>query len=172
VLSCGHEDLAIRTVSIREGKMRKLPIITSVMVSAALLACGVPTADAQTVIIELLNPPPGGVLELEVGESYTFDVEVTSSEEFLLAMATTDACYPGRGVFWHGNDRAHRAASATLHLTIKGKSPTADLPETYDCPEPGASWPAGVAPVSIVAGVRFKGGLVVAERFDFAVRVE
>jgi hypothetical protein len=152
--------------------MKKLPTITSVMVSAALLACWVTAAEAQTAAVEILNLPPGEVLELEVGESYTFDIEVTSSEEFVLAMATTDACYPGRGVFWHGNDAAHRATSATLHLTIKGKNPTGDLPETYDCPEPGAYWPAGVAPISIVAGVRFRGGVVVAERFDFAVRVE
>ena len=86
-------------------------------------------------------------------------------------MAMTDAYYPGRGVFWHGNDTAHHTTSATLHLTMTGKNSTADLPAVYDWPEPGVHWPEGVAPVSIVAGVRYKGGLIISERFDFGVVV-
>ena len=35
----------------------------------------------------------------------------------------------------------------------------------------GIDWPEGVVPVSIVAGVRYKNGVVVSERFDFAVVV-
>jgi hypothetical protein len=126
---------------------------------------------AAIVTIELLNPPPGGLLELEVGDSYTLDIEITSDETFILAMVATEGYYPRRFVSWRGGDRAHRAMSATLHLTIEGGDSTADLAEVYDWPEPGDYWPAGRAPVSITAGVRFKGGVVIAERFSFGVVV-
>jgi hypothetical protein len=87
-------------------------------------------------------------------------------------MALTDQYYPGRGIYWHGSDRATQANSALLHLTVTGKKSTADLASVCDWPEPGKCWPEGVAPASIAVGVRFKGGLVVGERFNFAVVVE
>jgi hypothetical protein len=128
-------------------------------------------ASSPPVTIELLNPPPGGVLELAVGESYTFDITIESDEPFVVAIAMTDAYYPGRGVFWHGSDRATRDTAALLELTMTGKNSTADLWAACDWPESGDCWPEGVAPVSIVAGVRYKGGVVIAEQFPFAVVV-
>jgi hypothetical protein len=127
----------------------------------ALLVLLVPVASAAKpapVTIELLNPPKKGVLELAVGESYTFDIEVTSPDPFIQAIVLGDQYYPGRGVFFNGNDTAHMATYALLHLTITGKEPTDFLPE-------------GVAPVAVVAGVRFKGGVVFSERYDLYVRV-
>lgn len=140
------------------------------LVSTMLIACVASTATGA-VAIELLNPPPGGLLELAVGESYTFDIQITSDDAFVLAMATIDAYYPGRSVHGDANDTAHRTTSALLHLTVTGRESTADLPAVYDWPEPGINWPVGTAPVSIVAGVRYKGGLVVSERFSFTVSV-
>lgn len=96
------------------------------------------------------------MLELAVGESHTFDIAVTSDEKFVVALALTDQFFPGRGVFFAGSDRATRATTADLHLTIKGKEVTDFLPD-------------GVAPVAIVVGVRYKGGIVLSERFDFFV---
>lgn len=151
--------------------MKKLPIAIGIVTSIVLLTCLTSSATAASPTIELLNPPPGGLLELDVGESYTFDILVTSDEPFILAIALPDAYYPGRGVFWHGNDIAHHATSAILHLTMTGKKSTADLHAVCDWPEPGDCWPEGVAPVSAVAGVRYKGGLVISERFDFSVVV-
>jgi hypothetical protein len=145
-----------------------------ILVAAALaLACipVSPAAAAPTVNIELLNPPPDGLLELAVGESYTFIVQISSDEPFVLAAAMTDAYYPGRGVYWHGGDRTVHDTSATLYLTMTGKRSTADLPAVCDWPGPGTCWPAGVAPASIVAGARFKGGLTLAQEFAFAVQV-
>jgi hypothetical protein len=127
----------------------------------ALLVLIVPvsaTAKPATVIIDLLNPPKKGLLELAVGESYTFDVEITSNAPFILAVAMGDEYYPGRGVFYRGNDTAHHTTSALLHLTITGKEPTGFLPD-------------GVAPVAVVAGVRYQGGVVFSERFDLNVLV-
>jgi hypothetical protein len=128
----------------------------------ALLVLMVPvssSAVSPSITIDLLNPPDEGLLELAVGESYTFDVEVTSSDPFILAIALGDQYYPGRGIFYHGNDTAHHTTAALLHLTITGKEPTDFLPD-------------GVAPVAFVAGVRYQGGVVYSERFDFNVLVE
>jgi hypothetical protein len=151
--------------------MKRLLTAVVVVVSTVLVAFFASSATADSTTIVLLNPPPAGLLELDVGESYTFDVAVTSDEPFILAIALPDAYYPGRGVFWHGNDTAHHATSAILHLTMTGKGSTAYLPAVCDWPEPGVCWPEGSAPVSIVAAVRFKRGIVVSERFDFAVVV-
>jgi hypothetical protein len=86
-------------------------------------------------------------------------------------MALSNAYYPGRGVFWHGSDRATRDTTAVLHLTVTGKGSTAGLWEVCDWPEPGDCWPEGTAPLAIAAGVRFQGGGVVSQQFPFAVLV-
>jgi hypothetical protein len=153
----------------------KTRLLTLVLIAATLVLAGIPCSPAEAasgVTIQFLNPPPDGLLTLTVGEPYTFEVEVTSDDPFVLAAAQTDAFYPGRGVFWHGGDRTTHAESATLELTITGKSSTAGLPQVCGWPEPDTPcWPEGTAPVSIVAGARFKGGVTIAEVFAFAVRV-
>jgi hypothetical protein len=116
------------------------------------------TAVPAPVTIKLLNPPKKGLLELAVCESYTFDIEVTTNEPFIQTIVLGDKYYPGRSVSFHGSDTAHHATSALLHLTITGKEATDILPD-------------GVAPVAVVAGLRYKLGVVFSERFDFNVRV-
>jgi hypothetical protein len=138
--------------------MKKVVIAISIMMLLVFLAPVTSAAKPAPVTIKLLNPPKKGVLELDVGQSYTFDVEITSDEPFILAIALGDEYYPGRGVFYNGNDTASHATSALLQLTITGKEPTDFLPE-------------GVAPIAVVAGVRFPGGVVFSERFDLNVRV-
>lgn len=124
------------------------------------------------ITITLLNPPPDGLLVLPVGESYTFDIELTGDQKFVTAMAKVDIFYPGKGVFWHAStDSASQANTALLHLTVIGKSSTAGLMSVCDWPSAGFCWPAGVAPQMIVAGARFKGGLVSGNAFPFAVKV-
>jgi hypothetical protein len=151
--------------------MKKLTL--GVVTVAVLLMCASSSqaTAGPTVTIELLNPPPSDPLELAVGESYTFDVEITSDEPFVLAMVLTDQYYPGRGIYWHDSDRATQATSALLHLTVTGKKSTGDLLEVCDWPEPGVCWPEGVAPAAIAAGARYKGGQIFAQRFNFAVLV-
>lgn len=148
---------------------RFLIVLTLVLV---LLPMSAPVEAAlTTTTIKLLNPPQHGLLELAVGESYTFDILLTSDEPFLGAVAMADSYYPGRGVFWHGTDRVSQSYSALLHLTITGKESTADLLAVCDWPALGDCWDAGVAPVAIVAGMRYQGGVTVSEQFAFAVRV-
>ncbi len=117
------------------------------------------------VAITLLNPPPDGRLVLNVGESYTFDIRITSPEPFVSGIAKVTMYYPGKGVFWHAStDSASQATSALLHLTVIGKKSTAGLPAVCDWPTEGVCWPANVAPQAIMVGARFKGGLVSIER--------
>jgi len=140
--------------------MKRIMVVASVMIMAALLTCVFfSQVKAQSPTIVLQDFPPGGLLELTVGESVTFDVIITSDEPFILAIAMTDAYYPGRYIDCHGNDRAIQDTDAELHLTMTGRSPTAELP-------------GEVVPVTIAAGVRYKGGVVFSQRWDFNVLVE
>ena len=141
-----------------------------VVVAIALLTCLASSAAADSTRIELLNPLPNGILE--VGETYTFDIEIKHGRPFILAMAVPDVYYPGRAIIFRGNDIAHHGNTATLHLTMTGKGSTADFDAVCDWPEPDDCWPDGVVPVSIVAGVHYKNGVVVSEQFSFAVVVE
>ena len=151
--------------------MKKVLSTIGIVVAIALLTCIASSAMAADARIKLLKPPPGGKIELEVGESRTFDIKITGGTPFVLAIAMPDSYYPGRAIIWNGNDLVHRADSATLQLTMTAKGSTADLPEVCDWPEPGDCWPEGVAPASIVAGVRYTNGVVISERFDFYVVV-
>jgi hypothetical protein len=154
--------------------MKKAFSTIGVVVAIALLTCMASSAAADSAIIEVIGIPESGILELEVGETVTFDIQVTSDTQFILAMAMPDIYYPGRAVSWHGNDIAKRADSATLHLTMTGKGSTADFAEVCGWPdletEPEC-WPAGMDPASIVVGVRYQNNVVVSERFNFAVVV-
>jgi len=123
-----------------------------------MLALVSPTA-AQSPTITFVNPPQNGLLELNVGESYTFEVQVTSDPAFNKAQLGLSQYYPGRSVFADGIVSARGGTSATLKLSITGKTPTDKLP-------------GGVAPMTLVVGVRYQGGEVVSQSFEFNVRVK
>jgi hypothetical protein len=150
--------------------MKKAFSTVGIVVALALLACMASSAAADTTTITLLNDP-GDLLELDVGETHTFHVKVTSDTPFILAMAMPDVYYPGRAIVFSGNDIAHRDDFAILHLTMTGKGSTDDFAAVEGWPEDGMDWDAGTVPVSIVVGVRYKGGLVITKQFSFAVDV-
>ena len=153
--------------------MKKLLTVFSLLVVAVLLL-GISSsqaADAPDVKIRLRKLPPVGLLELDVGESHTFEVHISSDEPFVIATAMTDSYYPGRGVSWSRSNVVNHDNYAVITLTVTGKASTSGLFAVCDWPEPGYCWPEGVAPVSIVAGARFSGGMVVAEAFTFAIIV-
>jgi hypothetical protein len=142
-------------------------ILLTLLLSAWLPAA----ADPVTTYVRLLNPPKKGVLELGVGESRTFQIEVASEDPYLFAAAKVDQYYPGRGIHSPGGDQAGQGTWALLEITITGKNSTADLPAVCDWPWPGECWPEGVAPIAIVGGMRYDGGVVFAEYFPIAVIV-
>lgn len=116
------------------------------------------TVRAETVHVNFLNVVENGVVELGVGETVTFMVEVIADEAFTSALMLSDEQFPGKGIKLSGADIQTRSDYALLALSATGKASTADLPN-------------GVAPVSLVVGVRYPGGYVLAERVNFFVRV-
>ena len=87
-----------------------------------------------------------------------------------MAIALSDAYFPGRGVRFDGSAAQAHATSADLYLTITGRASTADLPaaETWPYDE---SWPAGVAPLAVRVGARFPGGHIAGATYAFSVTV-
>ena len=151
--------------------MKRAFSTVGIVVAIALLTCMASSAAADNATITLVNDP-GDLLGLDIGESYTFEIEIESDAEFVLAMAMPDVYYPGRAIVFSGNDIAHRDNSAILHLTMTGKGSTADFAEVCGWPDPDTEcWPEGTVPVSIVVGARYRAGVVDQERFSFAVVV-
>jgi hypothetical protein len=122
---------------------------------------------APAVTFTLLSPLP---TQLAVGETAEIGVRVESSEPFLMAIALSDAYYPGRGVRFDGSAAVTGATFADLYLTITGTGSTAGLPAVEDWPGE-EDWAAGVLPLAVRVGARFAGGLVIGQSYLFGVSV-
>lgn len=97
---------------------------------------------------------------MNVGDTYTVRVQVDSDQEFNSIQALPAFQFVGKGVVAiQGGDRSGRGSSATIELTFKAKSSTVNFPG------------GGEAPVSVVVGVRYGGGYVAVERYEFTVLV-
>jgi len=128
------------------------------LVALMVLMTGVLTAAAPVPVtkFKLLEGLPS---VMNVGETYTVVVQVASDQLFTSAQAMPDFQYAGKGVVAvQGGDRAGQNTEATLSVTFKAKSPTAKMP-------------SGVVPVSVVVGVRYGGGYVAVQQYDFTVQV-
>jgi hypothetical protein len=130
-------------------------LILSVLLASALIAAA--PGPAPNVTFTLVSGLPA---TMNVGETATVVVEVNSEQEFIFAQMLPTFYYPGRGVVAinGGSDRARSGTSATLEITFEAKGSTADFI-------------GGAAPVSVIAGVRYQGGQLVTQRFDFNVVV-
>lgn len=96
---------------------------------------------------------------MNVGETYTVIVQVASDQPFTSVQAMPDFQYAGKGVVAvQGGARAGQGTNVTLQLTFKAKSSTAKMT-------------GGVAPVGVMVGVRYGGGFVATQRYDFNVQV-
>jgi len=96
---------------------------------------------------------------MNVGDTYTVIVQVASDQKFTSVQAMPDFQYAGKGVVAvQGGDREGQDTNATLQVTFKAKSATAKMP-------------GGVVPVSVVVGVRYPGGYVAVQQYDFLVQV-
>lgn len=94
---------------------------------------------------------------MNVGESYTVVIQVESDQPFIFAQALPTAFFPGRGVVGNKGDHAPGGTSATLEVTFTAKGSTAQF--------------GGAVPVAVVAGARYKGGIVESQTFEFLVNV-
>lgn len=124
-----------------------------------VLMTGVLTAAAPLPAAEITLVGDGLPPVMNIGETYTVTVHVKSDQVFTLAQAMPDFQYAGKGVVAvKGGDRAGQGTEATLQVTFLAKSSTTRMTD-------------GVAPVSVVVGVRYGGGYVAVQRFDFLVSV-
>ncbi len=134
-------------------------IISLIGLTALLiLLTGALTAAAPTpnVTFTLVSGLPS---TMNVGDTATVVVQVTSDQPFNGVTALPDFQFPGKGVVAvKGGDHAGGGTTATVQVTFKAKSST-------------ASFPGGVAPVAVVVGARYQGGYVASQRFDFNVAV-
>lgn len=134
-------------------------IISLIGLSALIiLLTGALTAASPTpnVTITLVSGLPS---TMNVGDTATVVVQVTSDQPFNFAQMLPSFQFPGKGVVAvQGSDHARAGTTATLQITFKAKSSTAGFPN-------------GVAPVTVVAGARFKGGYAASQQFDFNVAV-
>jgi hypothetical protein len=134
----------------------------------SLLTAAAPTPNTSFEIVQptptellVLNNPqaPTPTLIMNIGETITLSVQVTSDLEFLSAMVLPSFQFPGKGVVAvQGGDHQGRGFSTTLQITFQAKSPTTKMPDN-------------VAPVHVVVGVRYSGGYVEAQDYLFNVRV-
>jgi hypothetical protein len=129
------------------------------LVALMVLLTGVLTAAAPVPVTTFTLVQGNMPSVMNVGDTYTVVVHVDSNQQFTSAQAMPDFQYAGKGVVAvQGGDRAGSGTSATLEVTFKAKSSTAKMP-------------GGVVPVSVVVGVRYGGGYVVVQQYDFTVQV-
>jgi hypothetical protein len=142
---------------IKENIMSKRIISMLGLLALMALMTGVLTAAAPLPTITVVDGLP---LTMHVGDTHTVVVEVESDQPFISATALPSFQFPGKGVVAvQGGDRVGSDVFARLEVTFKAKSSTADFPT------------GGAAPVHVVVGVRYGGGYVVVEDFEFPVTV-
>ena len=123
-----------------------------------VLMTGVLTAaaPAPNVEFELVQGLPA---TMNIGDTYTVVLNVTSDVPFNAVQAMPDPQYPGKGVVpVKGGDHAGAGTSAIVEVTFTAKTDTSKMP-------------GGVDVMAVVVGVRYKGGVVIGEVFPFTVHV-
>jgi hypothetical protein len=136
---------------------RIISILVIAILGAAIFSTGAGArgAAAPSAVFTLVSGLPA---TMQVGDSATVTVLVTSPDRFTSAQALADDQFPGRGVVSHGAAHARAGTSATLSLVFTARGSTTDLP-------------GGADQVALVAGVRYPNGQTVSQRFDFTVVV-
>jgi len=127
-------------------------LLSIVFLSTTIAAAPTPQPNATFTLVQ------GLPAVMQVGESYTVEIQMTSDIPFVAATALPTAYFPGRYVVAAQGDHSGRGTTATFYVTFTAKGSTAQLP-------------GGVAPVAVVAGAHYQGGFVVSQRFDFLVAV-
>lgn len=128
------------------GLMALMVLMTGVLTAAA------PVPVTTITVVQGLPPV------MNVGDTATVIVRVDSDQPFIFAQALPSAFFPGRGVVAAKGDHVGPGTSATLSILYTAKTSTAGLSN-----DP--------VPVSVSVGVRYGGGYIYVERFDFFVQV-
>jgi len=123
-----------------------------------VLMTGVLTAaaPAPNITFELVQGLPA---TMNIGDTYTVIVAVTSDIPFTTVQAMPSQLYQGKGVVAvKGGDHVGTGTSATVEVTFTAKTDTSKMPDGKDV-------------VYVVVGVRYKGGVVVGQTYTFDVSV-
>lgn len=139
--------------------MNKVPRLTisallSIVLLSTMIAAG-PPPQQPNITFTLVQGLPG---TMQIGESYTVEILVTSDTPFIFSAALPSAYFPGRYVVAAQGDHSRAGTTATLYVTFTAKDPTAELPN-------------GAAQVAVTTGAHFQGGYVATQSFDFFVVV-
>ena len=132
-----------------------LGIVALMVLMTGLLTAAAPMPNVTFTLVDGLPST------MNLGESATVKVQVTSDTPFLFAQALPTMYFPGRYVVAAGGDHVGQGTTATLEVTFTAKDLTT-----------GVGHAPSAAPVSVVVGVRYPGGVVVPQRFDFVVAVQ
>jgi len=136
---------------------RIFPYITLVLIIVLVSSFITAAAPLPVTTFMLVRGLP---LTMNVGDTSTVVIEVESNVPFIFAQALPAMQFPGRGVVGAVGDHVGQGTTATLEVTFTAKESTSDFPNS-----------PGYSPVSVTVGVRYPGGYVVAQRYDFVVTV-
>lgn len=126
-----------------------LPLV--LIMPVASLAIAAPPVTGGDATVTLLNPLP---TDLAVGQSYTVNILVESSEAFTSVTAQNAVEFPA--YLSDSRDSASHATSAVLHVTLTGRRSTAALP-------------GGSTSATLYVGVRHQGGQLNVTSFPYTV---
>lgn len=132
----------------------KITLVLVIVLASSLITAAAPLPVTTFTLVQGLPST------MNVGETYTVVVQVESDQQFSSIQAMPSFMFPGKGVIAvQGGDHEGSGTSATLEVTFKAKSSTANFPG------------GGVAPVHVVLGVRYGGGYVAVQDYLFNVTV-
>lgn len=135
---------------------RIFPYVFLALVLVLTMVSTIAAAPSPVTTFTLIQGLPS---TMNVGETYTVIVHVESDLEFNAVQALPSFMFPGKGVVAvQGGDHVGRGTSATVEVTFQAKSSTASLP-------------GGVAPVHVVVGARYAGGVIAVQDYLFNVTV-
>ena len=95
---------------------------------------------------------------MNVGDTNTVIIQVASDQEFVFAQALPSEYFPGRGVVAAQGAHVGQGTTAILSIPFHAKTSTLGL----------SSDPVLV---SVTVGVRYGGGYIAVQRYDFFVQV-
>jgi len=126
------------------------------LVALMVLMTGVLTA-ATPVPVTTFTLVQGLPAVMNVGDTATVIVQVDSDQPFIFAQALPAAFFPGRGVVAAQGEHVGQGTTATLSVPFYAKTSTSGF--------------NGPALVSVSVGVRYPGGYIAVQRYDFEVQV-
>ena len=133
-----------------------LGLVIVLVLSTGVVNAAPPAPPTPNVTFTLVSGLPS---TMNVGDVYTVVVQVDSDVPFGSVHANPSFQFPGKGVVAvQGGDHAGSGTSATLEITYKAKSETSRMP-------------GGFVPVFFVVGVRYGGGVIAVQSYQFDVTV-